>query len=65
MKLYDVPCNTYIRIVGETQTPVAGVIPIEGETIKFCHIDGMYSYCKNEQGDTIHLAAWTEVEVVE
>jgi hypothetical protein len=27
----------------------------------FDHIDGMYSYCLDMFGDTIHLAAWTDV----
>ena len=31
----------------------------------FDHIDGMYSFCKNRDGDVIHPAAWTEVEVIE
>jgi hypothetical protein len=30
----------------------------------FYHIDGMYSYCKNKEGETVHLVAWAEVEVV-
>jgi len=36
-----------------------------GDIIHFKHIDGMYSYCKNENGDTVHPAAWTEVEIVD
>jgi hypothetical protein len=25
----------------------------------------MYSYCKTDDGEVVHLAAWTEVEIVE
>lgn len=54
MKLYDVPRNTRVRV-------------LEGEErieVLFDHIDGMYSYCKDKDGNIIHLAAWTEVEIV-
>ena len=27
----------------------------------FDHIDGMYSYCKNQAGQVVHFAAWTKV----
>jgi hypothetical protein len=50
MKLYDVPRNTRIRI--------------EDLELMFHHIDGMYSLCQTDDGETVHLAAWTEVEVV-
>lgn len=50
MKLYDVPRNTRIKV--------------EDLELMFHHIDGMYSYCKTEEGETVHLAAWTEVEIV-
>lgn len=54
MKLYDVPRNTPIIFTDD-----------KGEKHKFFfhHIDGMYSLCKDEQGNTVHLAAWTEVEI--
>jgi hypothetical protein len=55
VKLYDVPRNTKI------------VLRDEDCELKllFSHIDGMYSYCTNDQGIVIHLAAWTEVEIDE
>lgn len=54
MKLYEVPTYTWVRI---SQT---------GELIHFHHIDhGMYSFCKDEHGNVIRLAAWTEVEIDE
>jgi hypothetical protein len=30
----------------------------------FGHIDGMYSYCKDLNGNVVHFAAWTKVEKV-
>lgn len=54
MKLYDVPRNTRVRL-SESE---------EKTEVLFDHVDGMYSYCKDKDGNTIHLAAWTEVEIV-
>lgn len=51
-KLYEVPRNSKIRVEGID------------EVINFHHVDGMYSYCTGKDG-VIHLAAWTEVEIVE
>ena len=55
MELYNVPRNTRIRIKGSE----------EDEVIMFHHIDGMYSYCTDMSGGVVHLAAWTDVEVVD
>lgn len=64
MKLYDVPNKTNIRIIEDPNCP-PDTLPVEkDEIIFFDHIDGMYSYCTNQEGDVVHLAAWTEVEVV-
>jgi hypothetical protein len=52
MKLYEVPRDTRVKI--DT-----------GEEFDFKSIDGMYSYCKNDKGQVVHLAAWTEVEIVD
>jgi hypothetical protein len=51
MKLYDVPRNSFIRLRC-------------GAELLFDHIDGMYSYCTDTEGNVIHLAAWTDVEIV-
>lgn len=51
MKLYDVPCNTRIR-VGDWE-------------LNFKHIDGMYSLSVTDEGELVHLACWTDVEIVE
>jgi len=52
MKLYDVPRNSTIVLQG-------------GEEVEFKHIDGMYSYCLTQEGNVVHLKAWTEVTVKE
>jgi hypothetical protein len=51
VKLYNVPRETWI-LVGS-------------ERIFFDHIDGMYSYCLTVAGKVCHLAAWTEVEIIQ
>jgi hypothetical protein len=52
MKLYNVPRNTRVKLV-ET-----------GDEFLFHRVDGMYSYCTDEVGNVIHLAAFTEVEII-
>mgnify|MGYP000346615090 CR=1 FL=1 len=51
MKLFEAPRNTRLWV------------PVLERIIFFHHIDGMYSYCTDEQGNVIHLAAYIEVEV--
>ena len=55
MKLYEVPRNTRVLVRDEEGNVVLRVL--------FDHIDGMYSYCKDDEGKVVHLAAWTEVEI--
>lgn len=50
MKLYDVPRNTRILVDGEW-------------VVNFHHIDGMYSYCTTDDGEVVHIGAWTDVEI--
>ena len=66
MKLYDAPRNSWVRPILENPTapPDAREINL-GERIKFHHVDGMYSFCHDENGDVVHLPAWQEVEVIE
>jgi hypothetical protein len=51
MKLYECPRNVLVKTE-------------DGNTVKFHHVDGMYSYCTTEGGQVLHLAAWTEVEIL-
>jgi len=66
MKLYDVPQHkeVKIRIISDAKEPPAHRPFIENEELTFNHIDGMYSHCKDSKGNTVHLVAWTEVEIV-
>ena len=67
MKLYDVPRKSYVRIVDdEIKLPVGNYIEGENPIILFFdHIDGMYSFCIDSDGNLVHPAAWTEVEIVD
>lgn len=55
MKLYDVPRNTWVKSIEPDNTDV----------FKFHHIDGMYSFCNDKEGNICHYAAWMEVEPIE
>lgn len=48
MKLYDVPRNSRISLV-------------TGKELNFKRIDGMYSYCTDDDGNVWHIPATTEV----
>jgi hypothetical protein len=68
MKLHDVPCRTWVRVVPDesvnTKVPPAAPMIDDGEVIFFHHIDGMYSLCKKNDGTLCHLVAWQEVEIL-
>ena len=64
MKLYEVPNNTEIRVIGDIKTPPASNPINEEEILFFSHVDGMYSHCLDSKGETVHLVAWAEVEIV-
>lgn len=51
MNLYEVPRNSRIRLA-------------DGLEVNFHHVDGMYSLCKTDAGEIMHLAAWTDVDIV-
>jgi hypothetical protein len=48
MKLYDVPRNSRVELVS-------------GKQLNFERIDGMYSYCTDDEGKVWHIPATTEV----
>lgn len=56
MNLYEVPRNTKIKFKDNEGNETA---------LLFHHVDGMYSYCTDDDGHVVHLAAWTDVEVAE
>ena len=64
MKLYEVPRNSRIKIIGDIKVPISSPQLIEGQELNFRNIDGMYSYCTTDNGDVVHLVAWAEVEVI-
>jgi hypothetical protein len=57
LKLYEVPRHSRVRVIGKDGKPSEDII-------NFDYVDGMYSLCFDPTGHPIHLAAWTEVEVV-
>ncbi len=65
MKLFEIKPGTEIRVLGDIKTPVASPDIKAGDILKFYHIDGMYSYCKDSEGNTVHLVAWAEVETTD
>ena len=66
MKLYQVPRRTWIRIKDDddaTAPPGARLVKAR-EEIFFDHLDGMYSFCKDKEGNVVHMHGGTEVELV-
>ena len=65
MKLYELSKGDWFKIIDEElKLPVAHDDVDLAKTYWFGHIDGMYSYCKDKDGQLCHFAAWTEVEKV-
>jgi hypothetical protein len=50
-KLYKVEPNTWIKVAGHE--------------LLFHHLDGMYSYCTDKAGEVVHVAGFTEVEIID
>ena len=68
-QLQEVTRGSRIRILprkdlNTTEHPPAHREFEENEELEFGHIDGMYSYCKDDDGNIVHLVAWAEVEVL-
>lgn len=69
-KLYNVRRGSRIRLLPEPVEEGAIIHPPahrefeEQEELEFKHIDGMYSLCYDDDGNSVHVAAWTEVEVI-
>jgi len=64
MKLYEVPRNSFVRVIGDIVTPPASEKIYESEILKFYNVDGMYSRCQNARGEEVYLFAGAEVEIV-
>ncbi len=61
MKLYQVPGHTWVTPVEDAMAPPGAHRILRGEPVFFYHLDGMYSYCKDKQGNVVHLPANQEV----
>jgi len=64
MKLYYCKKHTQIKLLEDAQVPPAHRELKKGEILHFAHTDGMYSYCRDERGNIVHPAAWTNVGVI-
>lgn len=65
MKLYEVPNDTFVVLREDVNGPV-GCEPIKAGTVVFFgHVDGMYSYCMDENKvNVVHVMAATEVDIL-
>ena len=54
MKLFNVPKNSRITLTDDPQK----------REFNFSHIDGMYSYCTNDEGEVFHISAEADVEII-
>ena len=52
VKLYEVPRHSRIVLSN-------------GVELNFKHLDGMYSYCTDDEGNVVHISASAEVTVKE
>ena len=64
MKLYELPRGSYFTLIGDTMIPPEARHPNLNKTYKLINIDGMYSYCLDDNKDVYHYAAWSDVEKV-
>lgn len=63
-QLYKVPNGSMVRVLEDDDGPPGAKVIRAGDRIKFHHIDGMYSFCHDKDGNIVHLKAWTEVEII-
>ena len=66
MKLYE--CKRGDRVIindPDTNTPPVHRQLYDTELLTFDHVDGMYSFCRDKDGNIVHPAAWTAVTVLE
>jgi len=61
MELYKLPRYSYFKLVNDPQVPPEAKLPDLDKTYKLINIDGMYSYCLDENKDVYHFVAWAEV----
>ncbi len=61
-KLYELPRNTYFKLLEEPTVPPDAPECTQGDIYFLKHIDGMYSYCLDNNKQPVHLPAWSLVE---
>jgi hypothetical protein len=49
-----------IRVIDDEHKKLTG----KYMEVNFHHLDGAYSYCTDDEGNPVHLAVWTPVEIV-
>ncbi len=60
IKLYEAPSDVRIRVIDDEFKQENG----KYMEVNFHHLDGMYSLCTDDDGNTVHLAVWTPVEII-
>lgn len=60
MKLYELPRNTRFKLVDGVDVNCTNI----DDEYFFSHVDGMYSYCLDENKNVVHFRAWTEVKII-
>lgn len=70
MKLYEAPRGSTVKLLEDAEVPPGAPQLKKGDKVFFRDLDGMYSYChyypgrKMDEKIVVHLAGWTEVEIV-
>ena len=65
MKAHNVEYGTKVVVKDNDVVVPPGALPVyKGDEIVMGRLDGMYCNGKNSDGETIYIAAWTEVEPV-
>lgn len=63
MKLQDAPIASVVRITGEPHFPPLAYPVKEGDVVTVYSNDGVFVFCRMEDGRICHIAGSTEVEV--
>ena len=61
MKLYELPRGSSFVLINNPQIPPEAKIPDIDKIYKLGNIDGMYSYCSDNEGHVYHFVAWADV----
>jgi len=66
MQLQEVPEGSRIRLLKQqvNNTPPDCQNLKEGDEFVFHRLDGMYSYCTQDDGTVVHIVAWAPVEII-